>query len=106
MTKHILTAAIVVGLALPSIAVAQTAQAEVTFACRPVAAGETATTAIQNTPVLCHALDMERIHHAMTAAMADMSPEQKAKLQFAMQVLRDELSIHAHYPGFDGNPND
>jgi hypothetical protein len=32
-----------------------------------------------NTPVLCHALDMEKAHEAMAAAMADLNPEQKKR---------------------------
>lgn len=45
----------------------------------------------------------------MTAAMTDLTPEQAAKVQFAMQVLQvlqDELELHPRYPGYDGNPND
>jgi hypothetical protein len=106
MTKLILTAAIAAALGLPSIAVAQTAPASATFACRPVAAGETASGTIQNTPVLCHTLNMDKIRQAMTDAMAGLSPDQKAKVQFAMQVLRDELQLEPRYPGWDGNPND
>jgi hypothetical protein len=42
----------------------------------------------------------------MTAAMDNLSPEQKAKVQFAMQVIQGEIGLQAHYPGYDGNPND
>jgi len=42
----------------------------------------------------------------MTAAMTDLTPEQAAKVQFAMQVLQEELELHPRYPGYDGNPND
>ena len=49
---------------------------------------------------------MDKIRQAMTDAMAGLSPDQKAKVQFAMQVLRDELQLEPRYPGWDGNPND
>ena len=48
---------------------------------------------------------MAKIRTAMTSAMADLTPAQKAKLDSAMQVLRDELQLNASFPGADGNPN-
>ena len=106
MTKLILTAAIATALGLPSIAIAQSTPTTVSFACRPVTAGETATATIKNTPVLCHVVNVNKIRQAMTDAMTGLSAAQKAKVQFAMQVFRDELQLEPRYPGFDGNPND
>jgi len=106
MKKLILTATIAAGLGLPSIALAQTAPLAGSIVCRPAQANETANATIQNTQVLCRPVDMARIRSAMTAAMTDLTPEQAAKVQFAMQVLQDELELHPRYPGYDGNPND
>jgi len=106
MKKLILTATIAAGLGLPSIALAQTAPLAGSIVCRPAQANETANAMIQNTQVLCRPVDMARIRSAMTAAMTDLTPEQAAKVQFAMQVLQDELELHPRYPGYDGNPND
>ena len=49
---------------------------------------------------------MARIRSAMSAAMTDLTPEQAAKVRFAMTVLQDELELEPRYPGWDGNPND
>jgi hypothetical protein len=106
MKKLILTAAIAAALGLPSIVSAQTTPATGTIVCRPAKANETATTTIQNAPVVCHTLDMARINSAMSNAMTDLTPEQAAKVRFAMTVFRDELQLEPRYPGYDGNPND
>jgi hypothetical protein len=105
MKKLILTAAIVTGFGLPSIALAQTAPITGSIVCQPAKASETASATIQNTKVVCHSVDMARIRSAMTAAMTGLTSEQAAKVQFAMTVLRDELGLEPPYPGFDGNPN-
>jgi hypothetical protein len=106
MKKLILTAAIAVGLGLPSIALAQTAPLTGSIVCRPAQANETANATIQNAQVLCRPVDMARIRSAMSAAMTDLTPEQAAKVRFAMTVLQDELELEPRYPGWDGNPND
>jgi hypothetical protein len=105
MSKFLIAAAIAATLGLPSIAGAQTAPAGSTIVCRPVATGETPNGTIQNTAYLCRPLNMDKIRSAMNAAMSDLTPAQKAKMDFAMQVLRDELQLQPQYPGFNGNQN-
>jgi hypothetical protein len=48
---------------------------------------------------------MDKIRVAMTDAMTNLSPAQKAKVEFAMQVLRDELELEPHYPGWYDDSN-
>jgi hypothetical protein len=103
MTKFILAAAIAASLGLPSMAVAQTNT--VSFACRPAASGETATATVQNTPVVCHAVNLDKLRQAMTSAMTGLTPDQQAKVRFMMQVFNDEMMIESRYPGYNGNPN-
>lgn len=106
MTKFILSAALATVVGLPAIAIAQTAPITGSIVCRPVKAGETANATIQSTQLLCHPLNLDKIRDAMNAAQSNLNAEQKAKMQAAMAVLRDELLLEPRYPGFDGNPND
>ena len=49
---------------------------------------------------------MDKIRSAMTDVMnSNLSADQKAKVQKAMTVLKDELQLEPRYPGFNGNPN-
>jgi ActR/RegA family two-component response regulator len=105
MNKFLIAAAIAATLGLPAIAAAQAAPTDSTIVCRPVASGETANGTIQNTAYLCRPLNMDKIRSAMNSAMTDLTPAQKAKMDFAMQVLRDELQLQPKYPGFNGNQN-
>lgn len=105
MHKLILLTAIAAAIGLPSVVTAQTSATPGSIICRPVAAGETANASIQSSQFLCKPVNMNRIHKAMTDAMANLSTDQQAKLQAAMDVLQYELSIESHYPGYDGNPN-
>ena len=105
MHKLILLTAIAAAIGLPSIASAQSSPTTGTVVCRAVAAGETANASIQNAQFLCKPVNMDRIHKAMVDAMAGLSPDQRAKADFAMQVLQDELQIRPQYPGYNGNPN-
>jgi hypothetical protein len=106
MQKFILAAALAAAIGVPAIASAQTAPLTGTIVCRATNAGETPTGTIQNSPVVCRALDMVKISTAMSSVMnANLSPDQKAKVQAAMSVLKDELQLEPRYPGFDGNPN-
>jgi hypothetical protein len=107
MQKFILAAALAAAIGLPAIASAQPAALSGTIVCRAVYAGETATASIQNTAVVCRSVDMDKIRSAMSSVMnSNLSADQKAKVQAAMTVLRDELQLEPRYPGFDGNPND
>jgi hypothetical protein len=106
MQKFILAVALAAAVGVPALASAQTAPLTGTIVCRATNAGETATGNIQNTPVVCRALDMVKISSAMSSVMnSNLNSDQKAKLQAAMSVLKDELQLEPRYPGFDGNPN-
>lgn len=106
MNKFIIAAAIAATFGLPSIAIAQSVPAGTTVVCRPATSSETPNATIQNGRFLCRPLDMAKIRTAMTSAMTDLNPAQKAKLDYAMQVLQDELmQLHPQNPGYNGNPN-
>jgi hypothetical protein len=105
MNKFLIAAAIAATIGLPSIASAQGDSTTSTIVCRPAAASETPNGTIQNAQYLCRPLNMDKIRTAMNAVMTDLTPAQKDKLNFAMQVLRDELQLEPKYPGFNGNQN-
>jgi hypothetical protein len=106
MQKFILAVAVAAAIGVPAIASAQTAPLTGTIVCRAVKTGETPTATIQNAAVVCHAVDLDKIRTAMTSVMnSNLSTDQKAKMQAAMTVLRDELQLEPTYPGFNGNPN-
>ena len=104
MNKLIIAAAIAATLGLPAIATAQTAPSG-TIVCRAATSTETPNATIQNGRFVCRPVDMAKIRTAMTNAMTSLSPAQKEKVEYAMEVLRDELQINASYAGADGNPN-
>ena len=106
MKRIILTAAIAAIVGLPVMATAQTAPVTGSIVCRPVKANETPNATVQNTHVLCRAVDGAKVRKAMATVMAGMTAQQKAKARFAMTVLMDELQLEPRYPGYDGNPND
>jgi hypothetical protein len=106
MKRFILTAAIAAAIGLPVMAIAQTTSVTGSIVCRPVKVNETPNATIQNTHVLCRAVDATKVRTAMAAVMAGMTAQQKAKARFAMTVLMDELQLEPRYPGYDGNPND
>ena len=106
MKRLILTAAIAAAMGLPVMAIAQTASVTGSIVCRPVKSNETPNATIQNTQVLCRAVDAVKVRKAMATVMAGMTAQQKAKAKFAMTVLMDELQLEPRYPGYDGNPND
>jgi hypothetical protein len=103
MNKLFITAAIVATLGLPSIALSATGTD--TIVCRAATSTETPNATIQNSRFLCRPLNMTKIRTAMTSAMSGLNPAQKSKLDYAMQVLKDELELHPQNPGYDGNPN-
>jgi hypothetical protein len=105
MNKLIITATIAATLGLPSISIAQTASAGDAIVCRAATSSEIPNAMIQNGKYVCSTLNMAKIRTAMSSVMADLTPAQKAKLDYAMQVLREELELHPQYPGYDGNPN-
>ncbi len=107
MQKYIFAVVLAAAIGAPAITSAQTAPVSVTtIVCRTPNAGETATANIQNAPVVCHVINVEKIRTAMNAVMnSNLSTDQKAKMQTAMTVLRDELQLEPTYPGFNGNPN-
>jgi hypothetical protein len=105
MNKFLIAAAIAATLGLPSIASAQGDASNSTIVCHPAATNETPNGTIQNTQYLCRPVNMDKIRNAMEAVMTDLNSAQKAKLNFAMQVLRDELRLEPQYPGFNGNQN-
>jgi hypothetical protein len=106
MQKFVLSVALAAAIGVPAIASAQTAPLSGTIVCRAVNAGETPTATIQNTAFICRSVDMDKIRAAMTDVMnSNLSADQKAKVQKAMTVLKDELQLEPRYPGFNGNPN-
>ncbi len=105
MKRFILMAAIAAASSLPALAIAQTAPVTGPIVCRPAKTNETPNATLRNTRVLCHPVNVAKIRSAMAAAMADMTAQQKAKAQFAMTVIMDELRLEPRYPGYNGNPN-
>jgi hypothetical protein len=105
--KRFMFVAALAGVAsLPTIVVAQTtAPITGSIVCRPVKADETANATVQNTRLLCHPLNLKRIRDAMVSAETNLSAGQKARMDAAMAILRDELMLEPTYPGFNGNPN-
>ena len=107
MNKLLLAVSVAAALGVPAIAGAQTTSTAPTIACRATEANETPTTTIGGTAFICRTIDMAKIRTAMAAVMNDnLTPDQKAKLQFAMSVLQAEMQLHPRYPGYNGDTED
>ena len=105
MTKPFLVLALIISAAQPSITFAQPAPANGAIACRAVKPGETPNATFQNAPILCRRMNVAKVRAAMDKVMVTLTPEQKAKLEFAMKLLQEEMMLEPQYPGYNGNPN-